>query len=311
MATLAHVISRKVKMTRIVSSTIRVSLFLILQFSILGILHGETLGPEKGVLFIHGGGAFNPGEFVSLAKKASGKDQPVIRVITTPQGKRRVADYKKGIPFRMVANLKKRFGLETVTELYTLSREEADTPDFYEQIDSADAVFLSGGNQSFLTDAFLGTETLEALRRLLARGGVIGGSSAGAQVQSSFMTRGDYNRRIIMGDKKHQVGFGFITNSAFDVHVEERDRQEDLLRLFRAKKSQLEIKGLDTLEILGIGIDQGTAITVVKNSFRVSGRGVVYIFDPLQWGDDPKTWGYYELESGTFFNMKSRKVINR
>ncbi|MDE0768425.1 MAG: cyanophycinase [Opitutaceae bacterium] len=211
----------------------------------------------------------------------------------------------------MVANLKKRFGLETVSELYTLSRKVADSPDFYEQIDNADVVFISGGNQSFLTDAFLGKETLEALRRLLARGGVIGGSSAGGQVQSSFMTRGDYNRRIILGDKKHQVGFGFVRNSAFDVHVEERDPQKDLLRLFRAKKLQLEITDLDTLGILGIGIDQGTAITVVKNTFQVSGRGVVYIFDPERWEDDLKTWNYYELESGTFFDMKSRKVINQ
>ena len=106
----------------------------------------------------------------------------------------------------MVANLKKRFGLETVSELYTLSRKVADSPDFYEQIDNADVVFISGGNQSFLTDAFLGKETLEALRRLLARGGVIDGSSAGGQVQSSFMTRGDYNRRIILGDKKTSGG---------------------------------------------------------------------------------------------------------
>jgi cyanophycinase len=298
-------------MTGMSNNSIRITLFWILHFLISSSLHAETLGPEKGVLFIHGGGAFNAGEFVNLVKKASGKDQPVIRVITTPQGKRRIADYKKGIPFRMVANLKGRFRLESVSELYTLSRKEADTHDFYEQIDSADAVFISGGNQSFLTDAFLGTETLEALRRLLDRGGVIGGSSAGAQVQSSFMTRGDYNRRIILGDKRHQVGFGFVQNAAFDVHVEERDRQKDLLRLFRAKKSQLQIKNLDTLGILGIGIDQGTAITVVKNSFRVSGRGVVYIFDPHQWGDDPKTWDYYELKSGTFFDMKSRKVVKR
>ena len=71
------------------------------------------------------------------------------------------------------------------------------------------------------------------------------------------------------------------------------------------------ITDLDTLGILGIGIDQGTAITVVKNTFQVSGRGVVYIFDPERWEDDLKTWNYYELESGTFFDMKSRKVINQ
>jgi len=46
------------------------------------------------------------------------------------------------------------------------------------------------------------TKTLAALQRLLDRGGVIAGRSAGVQVQSSFMTRGDYTRRGIVGDKK-------------------------------------------------------------------------------------------------------------
>lgn len=211
----------------------------------------------------------------------------------------------------MVTALKERFQLQTVTELYTLSREEANAPAFYEQIDSADAIHISGGNQSYLTDIFLDTETLAALFRLLERGGVISGSSAGAQVQSSFMTRGDYKRRVILGDKKHQTGFGFVTNSAFDVHVEERDRENDLLQLFRAKPSQLQNKDLNTHELLGIGIDQGTAITVVKTTFKVSGQGQVYIFDPHQWKDDPGKWTYYSLESGTVFDMKARKVVNR
>lgn len=275
-----------------------------------GYLNGETTGPENGILYIHGGGALNTAEFVDLVKKASQKDQPVICVITTPQGKRRAADYSRGIPFRMVTNLKSRFGIEHVTELYTLSKKEADLPEFYGLIDSADAVFMSGGNQCFLIDAFVGTETLAALHRLLERGGVIGGSSAGAQVQSSFMTRGDYDRgRIILGDKKHQGGFGFIKNAAFDVHVEERDRERDLLKLFKAQPQQLQDKNLNPLDLLGIGIDQGTAITVVKDHFRVSGQGQVYIFDPLTWGENKKEWIYKTLSSGSVFNMKTRAVV--
>ena len=39
-------------------------------------------------------------------------------------------------------------------------------------------------------------------------------------------------------------------NAAFEVHVEERGREEDLLELFRAKKSQLQDKDLDPLELL-------------------------------------------------------------
>ena len=274
-----------------------------------GLLHGETTGPEKGVLLVHGGGGFDAGEFVDLARKTSGKDQPVIRVITTPQGERRMADFKKGVPFRLVSSLKQRFKLKEVTELYTLSKEEADTPEFYQQIDNADAVFMSGGNQCFLTDTFLGTKTLAALQRLLDRGGVIAGSWAGAQVQSSFMTRGDYTKRRILGDKRHQEGFAFVRNVAFDVHVEERDREDDLFQLFRATKSQLQDENLDPLALLGIGIDQGTAIVVTQNQFRVTGQGQVYIFDPRKWKDDPQSWTYQTLKPGTRFDLKLRKVI--
>ena len=210
-----------------------------------------------------------------------------------------------------MAALKKRYKLKDVSELYTLSKKEADSPDFYQQIDSADAVFMSGGNQCFLTDAFLETETLAALRRLLDRGGVIAGSSAGAQVQSSFMTRGDYTKRQILGDKKHQEGFSFVKNAAFDVHVEERGREEDLFELFRARKSQLQDKGLDPLKLLGIGIDQGTAIVVTGNQFRVTGKGQVHIFDPKQWGKDEDTWTYQTLKSGATYDLKLRKVIKK
>ena len=170
---------------------------------------------------------------------------------------------------------------------------------------------MSGGNQCFLTDAFLETETLAALQRLLDRGGVIAGASAGAQVQSSFMTRGDYTKRKILGDKKHQEGFSFVKNAAFDVHVEERGREEDLFELFRARKSQLQDKSLDPLELLGIGIDQGTAIVVTQNQFRVTGKGQVYVFDPKQWGKDEDTWSYQTLKPGTTYDLKLRKVIKK
>lgn len=276
---------------------------------LLGTGFSQTQGPEKGVLYIHGGGGLNIREFVNLAREASGKQQPEICVITTPQGKRRAGDYKRGIPFRLVANLQERLGIETVTELYTLSKSDANKSEFYGKVDAADAVFMTGGNQCFLTDAFLGTETLAALYRLLERGGVIGGSSAGAQVQSSFMTRGDYQGRVILGDRKHQGGFGFVKNAAFDVHVEERSREKDLFEVFLAKPKQLQNRNLDTHALLGIGIDHGTAITVRQNRFRVSGRGKVYIFNPELWGEEKAAWSYQTLEPGDGYDMKARRRV--
>lgn len=289
--------------------TMLLILFGSTMFSMAEQLQVETTGPKKGVLFIHGGGKLDSREFVNLVKKSTAKKQPVIRVISTAQGRRRAAGFKKGSPFRTVNVLKKGYKLKHVTELYTLSKKEANTPAFFEQIDSADAVFISGGNQTYLTDAFLGTESFAALERLLERGGVIGGSSAGAQVMSSFMTRGDYTRRRILGDTKHQEGFSFVENSVFDVHVEERNREKHLLQVFRAKKSQLQDKSLNPLDLLGIGIDQGTAIVVTQDQFKVTGSGQIYLFNARQWKDDPDSWTYQTLPSGARFDMKLRQVI--
>lgn len=277
--------------------------------STVAVAQKETTGPAKGVLLIHGGGSFNTGEFISLARKSSGKKQPAIVVITTPQGKSRLADFKKGIPYRTVSNLRGRYKMEQVTELYTLSKKEANRAELFKKIDNADAVYICGGNQTYLTDAFLGTETLAAMNRLLERGGVIAGASAGAQVQSSFMTRGDYKKRLILGDRKHQEGFSFVKNSVFDVHVEERNRENHLFQVFKAKKSELQDTKLNPLDLLGIGIDQATAIVVTQDRFKVTGRGQVYIFDSRKWKDDPETWTYQTLKSGTVFDMKLREVI--
>lgn len=269
-------------------------------------LTAQTTGPANGVLYIHGGGRVNIGEFVALVKSTTGKSDPVVRVITTAQGRRRIQPFKNGEAFPVVVRLREQHGLGDVQELFTLSPREANDPKFYEQIDDADAVYMTGGNQSFLTDAFLETETLAALHRLLERGGVIGGASAGAQVQSSFMTRGDYQKRAILGDKKHQIGFGFVTHSAFDVHVEERDREDDLFQVFNARKPQLQDRNLDLNQILGIGIDQNTAAIVTQNQLRVSGPGLVRIFDPQQWSDLQKPF-YLELADGDTFDLNTRK----
>jgi hypothetical protein len=72
----------------------------------------------------------------------------------------------------------------------------------------------------------LDTEVHDALQELLERGGVIGGSSAGATILGSYLARGDTSSNaIMMGD--HKEGFGFISNIAIDQHLLRRNRQID------------------------------------------------------------------------------------
>ncbi len=143
--------------------------------------------------------------------------------------------------------------------------------------------------------------------QVLERGGVIGGSSAGAIIQGSFLTRGDTkNNQIIMGD--HQEGFGYIKNIAIDQHVLARNRQFDMFEILRKRP-----------ELLGIGIDEGTVIIVKGNVFEIAGKSLVLIYDGKFWsreGTDLKTLPaskefFYFLRPGDKYGLAERKVIER
>lgn len=115
-------------------------------------------------------------------------------------------------------------------------------------------------------------------------------------------------KRQILGDKKHQEGFAFLANATLDVHVGGRKREADLLQVSSAKKRQLQNKNLDTQDLLGIGIDQGIAITVIGDTLTVSGSGKVYIFNPKQW-DTPRSAFYINLSDRQSYDLKQRTLI--
>ena len=138
-------------------------------------------------------------------------------------------------------------------------------------LDSADAVWFSGGRQWRLVDAYSGTKTLAGFRAVLDRGGVIGGSSAGATIQGSFLVRGDtLSNQIMKGN--HREGFGFLPESAVDQHLLARSRQYDLIPVIEAHP-----------ELLGIGIDENTALVVRGDTARVTGESKVAIYDHRRW----------------------------
>ena len=134
-------------------------------------------------------------------------------------------------------------------------------------IEQATGVFIAGGRQWRLADAYLDTRTHTALRALLDRGGVIAGTSAGATIQGSFMVRGDTKgNELMIGD--HVEGMGFLKGVTIDQHVLRRNRQFDLIPVIEAHP-----------ELLGIGIDEDTAIVVRRDRFEVVGSSYVLVYD--------------------------------
>jgi len=161
-------------------------------------------------------------------------------------------------------------------------------------------VWIPGGRQWRLADAYLNTAVERAIKDLLARGGVVGGSSAGATIQGSYLVRGaagedgksDGDNRIMMA-KGHEVGFGLLQNSAIDQHVMARKRENDLASVMTAHP-----------QLLGLGIDESTAVVVRGDQFEVIGKSKVLVWD----GKPHDGNGYLWLSPGQKFNLKTRNV---
>ena len=180
-----------------------------------------------------------------------------------------------------------------VRVLHARTRAEADTDAFVAVIEAVSGIWFTGGRQWRLADTYLDTKAEAAMRRLLRRGGVIGGGSAGATIIGSYLVRGDTRgANEISGD--HDRGFGFLMNVAVDQHLLARNRQFDLVELIRSRP-----------ELLGVGIDENAAIVVQGDRFEVVGDGYVAIYDPaLITTSRP----FYFLRSGDYFDLRARKA---
>jgi cyanophycinase len=158
-------------------------------------------------------------------------------------------------------------------------------------------VFFGGGRQWRLADSYLNTLTHKEVQGVLDRGGVVGGSSAGASILASFMVRGDTKgNEAMIGD--HTIGMGFLKNAAIDQHVLRRNRQFDMLEVID-KHPQL----------LGIGLDENTAIVVQGDQFDVIGQSyaIVYSNKPVAGANGR----FYFMGAGDRFDMKTRRATRR
>lgn len=217
------------------------------------------VGPARGSLLIAGGGDMKQLWPIFL-EMAGGGAASIVVIPTASEG---VNTEDKD---RAVATLR-ALGASDVVQLHTRYRAEANSEEFVAPLRRARAVWLGGGRQWRLADAYLGTLTLRELNAVLERGGVIGGTSAGATIQGSYLVRGAEESNRIMMAPGHEEGFGFLRNSAIDQHVNTRGRAEDL-RPVLAKHPAL----------LGIGLDEATAIIVRGDTCVVAGAGTVRFF---------------------------------
>jgi len=252
--------------------------------------HTSTIGPAKGYLMIHGGGAVSSDERKEFVTLAGGPDANIV-FIPTAASDNMIDVAHDGEKFA------RRFGANHVTVLHTRDRKVADSEKFVEPLQHASAVWFEGGRQWRLVDAYLGTRVEREIKALLARGGIVGGSSAGATIQGSFLVRGDPahpgnpdgDNRIMMVPG-YEAGLALLPGSAIDQHVVVRHREDDLDQVIAAHP-----------DLLGIGIDQGAAILVHGDTFKTMDGEVL-----IQDGKKHAGKEYYVLHPGETFNLRTR-----
>ena len=154
--------------------------------------------------------------------------------------------------------------------LHTADPKVADTEEFAKLLRDADAVWFDGGRQWNIVDSYANTLTYREFHKVLERGGVIGGSSAGATIQGDYLVRGDTSGPDIMmtPGAGARAGFKFLRKVAIDQHINTRIRWDDLIPVIKKYP-----------DLLGIGLSEGTAIVVKGDRFEVMGAWKVAIHD--------------------------------
>jgi cyanophycinase len=256
-------------------------------------------GPAKGTLVIVGGGNTEGTGIVEKFIELAGGPSAKFIIVPTAGGNRTqdgsIREYKEET---VIAGWLKR-GLKNVKMLHTADPKVADTEAFVKDLREANAVWLDGGRQWNIVDSYANTLTFKEFHKVLERGGVIGGSSAGATIQGYYLVRGDTSGPNVMmtEEPNHQHGFAFLRKSAIDQHQNTRSRWDDLIPVIQKYP-----------DLLGIGLSEGTAIIVTGDTFEVMGKWKVAIHDNQRLYQ-PWEKPYYVLNPGDVYDMKARRII--
>ena len=272
-----------------ISRSIPLYLFTLLAATLAATpLAAQQVGPANGTLIVAGGSLSDPAVFARFVELAGGPSAPIVIIPTAGGGD----DYDQFFGGRRPFE---RAGARHITILHTNNPEVANTDAFVEPLLEARGVWFTGGRQWRLADAYLDTKVHDALWGVLERGGVIGGSSAGASIQGSYLVRGDTRTNtVMMGD--HEVGLGFLKGVGIDQHLLRRNRHFDMVEVVRAKP-----------ELLGIGLDENTAIIVRGDRFEVVGQSYAVIYDHNAMLDGGGL--FYFLAPGDRYDMAQRQAF--
>ncbi len=212
------------------------------------------------------GGAEDPDEkdmtILPRLVELAGGDQARVIVCSSPSENPndKVRTYEK---------LFQKLGVAEVIAAPIVERNQAAEPELLEALERATAIFFTGGDQLRLTALVAGTQFCERVReRLFGEGLVVAGTSAGAAAMSGVMIIGGKSEGTVRrSDVSLAPGMGYWRDTVVDTHFNQRGRPNRLFTIFAHNP-----------QVLGIGIDENTAIEVEPGTrFTVIGEGAVMV----------------------------------
>ena len=188
-------------------------------------------------------------------------------------------------------------GIKNVTVIPFRERAQLEDPKVIETLKKATGVWFGGGRQWNFVDAYEGTKLPALFRDVLTRGGVIGGSSAGATIIGDYMVRGAPAGPGLMMCEGYERAMGFLPGVAIDQHFSARNRFKDMTGLMSTYP-----------QFLGIGLDEATAIVVKGSIAEVLGRGNAHFYDSKKV-QIPEAPDFDAFPAGSKYDLGARKFI--
>ncbi|HPK12045.1 MAG TPA: cyanophycinase [Phycicoccus elongatus] len=262
--------------------------------------------PPRSTLFIIGGAEDKVGRATLLrrfTKLAGGRKAHIVVIPTASSFRSEVVE--------AYTTVFTRFGASRISVVDPTTRDQADMVEEIAALDTATGVFMSGGNQLVLSQMFANTALGEAIHRAHARGAVIGGTSAGASIMSEFMIALGADGAVpLQRSSGVSQGLGLLKGVVIDQHFAERARYGRLMAVIARSPG-----------LLGIGIDEDTAIEVSDGLFTVHGRSTAFVIDCARAvSDAPDARRYapllvsgavvHALPAGATFDLVGRRLAD-
>ena len=250
----------------------------------------ENVTPQvmDGTLVIVGGDDVPAEATERFVAAAGGRDAPIAFVSLDGEETKKADD-------EFLDELRQA-GVKNILRVLVSSRKQADDQQIRELFKSVRGIWLSGARPHKFVDSCLGTVAEQLCHELLRKGGVIGGTAAGGLMQGDVLLKASpAPMKRMLVDGYYDRGFGFLPGVAIS---QSSERGETLAEMTQLKQEHPHV--------IGLGIEDSTAMIVRGHELEVVGENQVSVFDSRSQKERTSP---AMLHAGDRYNFKSHELL--